>query len=78
MRILGVRTSFDFGTTLTGSANSVHVPIGMHAIGLNHVLQISNVTYESNADKPMIPLKVNTFSTDDYLNNCIIVKVQLF
>lgn len=38
VRILSVRTSVDVGTTLRGSANSEHLPIGMHAIGLNHVL----------------------------------------
>lgn len=67
IRILGVCTSFDVGTTLTGSANSEHVPIGMHPIGLIHILQLSNVTYETNAEKPMIPTNVKSFSTDDYL-----------
>lgn len=66
VKILGVRTSFDVGTTLTGTANSEHVPIGVCAIGLNHKLHMINASYECTADKPMIPTSYSTFNAGKY------------
>lgn len=54
IQILGVRTSFDVGTTLTGTANSEHVLIGLCAINLNSLNNFTNATYKTDATKPMI------------------------
>lgn len=49
----GVRCSFDTGSTLTGSANSMHVIFGKHCVGLNHQVDHVNVILKNNPNKPM-------------------------
>lgn len=58
VKVLGSRTSFETGAALSGIANSQHVPIGIVATNLNNKTYGNNVTYTSNADKPMIPTAI--------------------
>lgn len=55
VRVLGSRTSFDTGTTLTGHANTEHIPICIWAEGLNLKTEGTNYCYTSNANAPMVP-----------------------
>lgn len=62
VKVLGVRTAFDTGTTLTGIANSEHVAIGAYAQGLNVHTYGSNVNYNLDPAKPMVPIGATTMS----------------
>ncbi|XP_071052737.1 uncharacterized protein [Onthophagus taurus] len=61
---LGVRTAFDHGTTLTGTANTEHVPIIMTNVGMNtKIMSFSASSYSVNATKPMIPTGISQISS---------------
>lgn len=53
--VLGSRTSFETGSSLSGFANSEHVPIGIIATDINNITYGKNVEYSTAVDKPMIP-----------------------
>lgn len=53
--LIGTRTSFDTGTTLSTTATTEYVPIVKYAIGANVKLPIRNTSYTFNDQKPMVP-----------------------
>lgn len=55
---LGTRTAFDTGTTLSGTATSEYVPIGLVCEGLNVQFYGRNKEYRVDATNPMKPLGV--------------------
>ncbi|XP_036327552.1 uncharacterized protein LOC118740163 [Rhagoletis pomonella] len=59
---LGTRTAFDTGTTLSGTATSEYVPIGMTGIGLNLDFYGQNVELSGESTKPMIPTSIKQMS----------------
>lgn len=66
----GLRTAFDTGSTLSGTATSEHCAIGMSCIGLNHkYTNLVHYKYDSNADKPMIPTGCVPIDEDTYVNS---------
>ncbi|CAH0562754.1 unnamed protein product [Brassicogethes aeneus] len=67
VKILGVRTAFDTGTSLSGVANSEHVSLCASMIGLNKVCSLSNCSYKADATKPMIPTDVEDWSDNNYV-----------
>lgn len=52
---LGTRTAFDTGTTLSGTATSEYVPIGIVGKGLNVQYYGKNQLYNVDTKEPMIP-----------------------
>lgn len=52
---LGTRTAFDVGTTLSGTATSEYIPIGLVAEGLNVEFYGRNRKIKSDATDPMKP-----------------------
>lgn len=52
---LGVKIAFDYGTTLTGTAATEYVAIGMASIGLNKKVSSYHGSYKTDATKPMVP-----------------------
>ncbi|CAH0562756.1 unnamed protein product [Brassicogethes aeneus] len=67
IKVLGVRTAFDTGSTLSGVANSEHVSLGASIIGMNKLLPIRNVQYTAVNTAPMKPTAVTTFDEDAYV-----------
>lgn len=63
VRFIGSRTSFEAGSTLTGFANTEHVPIGVIATNLNNSTNGQNMTYTANATAPMIPTQTEACTT---------------
>lgn len=63
--VLGSRVSFDTGTTVSGVANSEHVPIGMYAYGLNTKLPTFNGKLTTSAETPMVPQDWTNFAPSD-------------
>lgn len=61
---LGTRTAFDTGTTLSGSATSEYIPIGICITGANKSFYGSNKVYTTNATKPMVPTGLSKIDTD--------------
>lgn len=57
---IGTRTAFDTGTTLSGSATSEYIPIGLSCIGMNTKFYGSNKLYNVDATKPMVPTNIGT------------------
>lgn len=56
VKVLGSRTSFETGSTLTGYANSEHVPVGIIATNINNKTYGKNMEYSASATtKPMVP-----------------------
>lgn len=51
---LGTRTAFDTGTTLSGTATSEYIPIGMTAVGLNVDFNGKNCLWTTDATAPMV------------------------
>ena len=51
--LMGTRTAFDHGTTLSGTATTEYVPICKYAIGLNKAVFLENVSYDLKATEPM-------------------------
>lgn len=51
----GIRTAFDTGTTLSGTATSEHCAIGVTNVGINHKYYTCYGGYESTTAEPMIP-----------------------
>ncbi|KAK9720448.1 Capsid protein VP4 [Popillia japonica] len=69
----GVRCSFDVGTTLTGSANSMHVIFGKHCIGLNQKFDITNMSLKPNDKSPMTISEIGDISNlNEHINIPII------
>nr|QTZ83186.1 MAG: putative VP1 [Periparus ater parvoviridae sp.] len=65
VRVLGSRTTFETGTTLSGFANSEHVPIGLVATNLNNKTYGKNVSYNtSDTTKPMVPTSYDELKVD--------------
>ncbi|KAK9679610.1 Capsid protein VP4 [Popillia japonica] len=62
----GVRCSFDVGTTLTGSANSMHVIFGKHCIGLNQKFDITNMSLKPNDKSPMTISEIGDISANEF------------
>lgn len=67
VKVLGTRTTFGVGETLSGNANTEHVPIGYVATNLNVSTYGTNVGYASAADKPMIPVTLEAVSCTDLI-----------
>lgn len=57
--ILGTRTSFDHGTTLSGSATTEYIPIAKYAIGLNKKVDLQNARIKFDATEAMKPSGVD-------------------
>ncbi len=55
VKILGVRSAFDTGQTISGTATSEYCPILLTAVGLNNKIDICNYKYTTASQKPMIP-----------------------
>lgn len=55
VKCLGVRTSFDTGTTLSGVANTEHVSIGLVGYGLNKLVASKNMKYKCKQADSMVP-----------------------
>lgn len=53
VKLLGTRTAFDYGTSLSGVANTEHVHIAGSIIGLNRLLSGFNGSYSSTPTDPM-------------------------
>lgn len=65
IHIIGTRTAFDHGTTLTGTATTEYVPIIKYCTGLNNKIFIDNRPLETNPTEPMLPLKVKNKSLQE-------------
>lgn len=66
VKVLGVRTAFDIGATVTGTATSEYVPILHTAIGLNNNIHIMNKGYLLDAAKPMVPTATVDIKVTDW------------
>lgn len=66
VKVLGVRTAFNTGTSDTGVATAEYVPILLRSIGLNNRIDIENLCVESVSDKFVPTFKA--FDSDDYIN----------
>lgn len=81
VKILGVRSGFDVGATLSGVATSEYVPILHTAVGLNHEFHVKNYSYTTATSKPMVPTGVTEFNPKNVLNkwyydaNCQIMSI---
>ncbi|KAK9680037.1 Capsid protein VP4 [Popillia japonica] len=62
----GIRTAFDYGTTLSGTATSEHCSIGCSGIGLNNQLYCTHGALTSTSDKPMIPTDITGLNNQLY------------
>lgn len=67
VKVLGTRTSFDTGTSISGVATSEYVGIGLVGHGLNLKIPSSNFNYSSDATNPMLPTAVNALSESQYV-----------
>ena len=63
---LGSRIAFDYGTTLTGVANSEHVAIGLSAVGLNLMTDGANKAFEVADAEPMIATSLKDGDIDNF------------
>ncbi|KAK9702756.1 Capsid protein VP4 [Popillia japonica] len=63
----GIRTAFDYGTTLSGTATSEHCSIGCSGIGLNNQLYCTHGAITSTSDKPMIPTDISDINPSVWL-----------
>ncbi|ANH56806.1 putative structural protein [Diaphorina citri densovirus] len=68
VRVLGVRSGFDIGATVTGVATSEYCPILLTAIGLNNNVHIMNKKIKSESTAPMIPTGLEDISLTDYMD----------
>nr|QTE03973.1 MAG: capsid protein [Emberiza pusilla parvoviridae sp.] len=65
----GLRTAFDTGSTLSGTATSEHCAIGISAIGINRAYDnIVHGQYDTNADAPMVPTSVKNTNEEKLLD----------
>lgn len=55
VKILGVRSSFDTGSTTANVATAEYCPILLTAVGLNNELNLHNYSYNAQATSPMKP-----------------------
>lgn len=62
IHLIGTRTAFDHGTTLTGTATTEYVPIVKWCVGLNNKLYIDNRPVQSESVEPMKPTGVKSKS----------------
>lgn len=65
IHLLGTRTAFDHGTTLSGTATTEYVPIIKWCIGLNNKIYLDNRPLESASTEPMRPTKVKDKTLQD-------------
>lgn len=65
---LGTRTAFDTGTTLSGTATSEYIPIGMTAIGLNRDFNAKNYLWSSEATAPMVVTNFSNIKPIEMIN----------
>nr|QTE04113.1 MAG: VP4 [Emberiza spodocephala ambidensovirus] len=65
IHLLGTRTAFDHGTTLSGTATTEYVPIIKYVTGLNNKVYIDNRPIEVNMTEPMMPQKVKNKSLQE-------------
>ncbi|CAH1106980.1 unnamed protein product [Psylliodes chrysocephalus] len=63
----GLRTAFDTGTTLSGTATSEHCTLGCYAVGLNQKNYATGHVYESDVASPMVPTGVSNPKLDNML-----------
>lgn len=59
---LGTRTAFDTGTTMSGTATSEYVPIGVTLTGANIKYHGRNVKYTAAATAPCLPTNVTAIN----------------
>lgn len=68
VKLLGSRTSFEVGSSLSGFANSEHVPIGIIATNINNTTYGKNVSYTtSDATRPMVPTGIEEINNEHIL-----------
>lgn len=65
IHLLGTRTAFDHGTTLSGTATTEYVPIIKWCVGLNNKVYIDNRPLESASTEPMRPTKTKDKSLQE-------------
>lgn len=63
----GLRTAFDTGTTLTGTATSEHCAIGITAVGINQKIYTRAMRYVAAAESPMLPTECVTVSNEEII-----------
>lgn len=68
VKILGVRSGFDIGATVTGDATSEYCPILHSCIGLNNKLHIKNMTYNAEASAPMKVSSITNYNVQSWHN----------
>lgn len=69
VRLLGVRTAFDTGSTLSGVANTEQTHIAAYGIGLNKLGHAFNYKYTAETAKPMVPTGTESLKLkDDYID----------
>lgn len=64
--VMGTRTAFDHGGTLSGTATTEYVPIVKHCIGLNNKIYLENRSVKLKATEPMVVESFNEKSLQDY------------
>nr|QTE03812.1 MAG: putative VP1 [Periparus ater ambidensovirus] len=65
---LGTRTAFDTGTTLSGSATSEYIPLGMSVVGANNSFYGRNQKYSVLATAPMVPTGTSPIKPDEIID----------
>lgn len=68
IHLIGTRTAFDHGTTLSGTATTEYVPIIKWCVGLNNKVYIDNRPLKSDATEPMKPTGVKDKSLAEQFN----------
>ncbi|CAH0730971.1 unnamed protein product, partial [Brenthis ino] len=65
IHLCGTRTSFDHGTTLSGTATTEYVPVIKWCVGLNNKIYLDNRPLKSEATEPMLPTGVKDKSLEE-------------
>lgn len=68
VKILGVRSGFDTGSTLSGTATSEYCPILHFAEGLNNKIHLVNKSFTIDTTKPMVPKTLEDLKLETYVN----------
>lgn len=65
VKLLGVRSAFNTGTTDAGVATLEYCPILLTAVGLNHKVSVRNLSYTSTG---MVPIACSNFKPKDCIS----------
>lgn len=68
IHIIGTRTAFDHGTSLSGTATTEYVPIIKWCVGLNNKIYLENRPLKSESTEPMKPNGVKDKSLQEQFN----------